>query len=83
MKGTTVKIEGELLEGIVGVKATGQSVAAYVRRVLQRDLERRQARAAAAAFKEFVAAHPEEKRWLDQWDGADLASTPGPAPDAG
>ena len=73
MKGTTVKIEGEL-EGIEGAKATGQSVAAYLRRVLQQDLERRQARAAAAAFKEFVAADPEEKQWLDQWDGADLAA---------
>lgn len=82
MKATTVKIEGELLDGIESARAPGQSVASYVRRVLQSDLERRHARAAAAAFKEFVEAHPEERRWLDEWDGAELASAPAPAPEA-
>ena len=82
MKATTVKIEGVLLERIETARAPGQSVAAYVRRVLQRDLERRQARAAAAAFKAFVKTHPEERQWLDEWDGADLASTPTTAPEA-
>ena len=76
MKATTVKIEGELLEGIEAAREHGQSVASYVRRALQRDLDRRLAREAAAAFKEFVEAHPEEKQWLDEWDGADLASEP-------
>ena len=76
MKATTVKIEGELLDSIEAAREPGQSVAAYVRGVLQSDIERRLARDAAAAFKEFVARHPEEKRWMDEWDGADLASAP-------
>lgn len=76
MKATTVKIEGELLAGIEAARKPGQSVAAYVRRVLQSDIERRLAREAAAAFKEFVERHPEEKRWMHEWDGADLASAP-------
>ena len=81
MKATTVKIDGELLEGIAAAREPGQSVASYVRRALQRDLERRLARDAAAAFKEFVETHPEEKQWLDEWDGADLASEPDNAQD--
>lgn len=81
MKATTVKIEGELLDRIEAARGAGQSVASYVRRVLQRDLERRHARDAAAAFKEFVETHPEERRWLDEWDGAELASTPTTAPE--
>ena len=76
MKATTVKVDGELLAGIDAAREPGQSVAAYVRRALQRDLERRLARDAAAAFKDFVETHPEEKQWLDEWDGADLASAP-------
>ena len=76
MRATTVKIEGELLKGIEAARKPGQSVASYVRRALQADLERRLARDAAAAFKEFVETHPEEKRWLDEWDSADLASEP-------
>ena len=61
------------MEGIEAAREPGQSVASYVRRALQRDLERRLARDAAAAFKEFVETHPDEKQWLDEWDGADLA----------
>ena len=76
MKATTVKLEGELLAGIEAARDPGQSVASYVRRALQRDLERRLARDAAAAFKEFAEAHPDEKRWLDEWDSADWASEP-------
>lgn len=76
MKATTVKIGGELLKGIDAARKPGQSVASYVRRALQADLERRLARDAAAAFKEFLATHPDEKQTLDAWGGADLASEP-------
>ena len=77
-----MKIEGELLAGIEAARGPGQSVTSYVRRVLQSDLERRHARDAATAFKEFVETHPEERRWLDEWDGAELASAPITAPEA-
>ena len=83
MRATTVKIEGKLLEDIEAAKPAGRSVSAHVRWVLQRDLERRQGRDAAAAFKAFVEAHPEERAWLDEWDTADLAAAPTPGPEAG
>ena len=31
---------------------------------------------AAAAYREFLEAAPEEQAWLKEWDEADLASAP-------
>lgn len=74
MKATTVKIEGQLLEEIRQVKPEGQSVSAYVRLVLRKDIERERARRAAHRYVEFLGEHPEEADWLAEWAGADLAS---------
>lgn len=48
----------------------------------QEELERRQARDAAAAFRAFIDAHPEEQAWLVEWDGVDLATPPARGPEA-
>lgn len=82
MRATTVKIEGDLLDGIEAVKPAGRSVSAHVRSVLQKDLDRRKARAAATAFRAFMEAHPEERAWLAEWEGVDLASVPASVPEA-
>ena len=82
MRATTVKIEGDLLAGIEAVKPAGRSVSAHVRSVLRKDLDRRKARAAATAFRAFMEAHPEERAWLAEWEGVDLASVPASMPEA-
>ncbi len=76
MKATTIKLEGDLLERLRAAKPPDRSLSAHVRWVLQKDLERRQARAAAATFKAFIDAHPEEQEWLSEWAAADLAAPP-------
>ena len=76
MKATTVKLEGELLERLEAAKPPDRSLSAHVRWVLQKDLERRQARAAAETFKAFIDAQPEEQAWLSEWAAVDLASPP-------
>ena len=76
MRATTVKLEGDLLERLEAAKPPERSLSAHVRWVLQKDLERRQARAAAATFKAFIDAHPEEQAWLSEWAGIDLAAPP-------
>ena len=76
MRATTIKLEGKLLEDIEAAKPADRSISAHVRWVLQKDLERRQARNAAAKFRAFLDAHPEEQAWLADWDGADLAAPP-------
>ena len=76
MRATTIKLEGKLLEDVEAAKPADRSLSAHVRWVLQRDLERRQARDASVAFRAFLEAHPEERAWLSEWDGADLAAPP-------
>ena len=82
MRATTIKLEGKLLEDIEAAKPAGRSVSAHVRWVLQKDLEKRQSREAAARFRAFLDAHPEEQAWLADWDGADLAAPPARGPEA-
>lgn len=71
-----MKLEGELLERLEAAKPADRSLSAHVRWVLQKDLDRRQARAAAATFQAFIEAHPEEQAWLSEWAAVDLAAPP-------
>ena len=82
MRATTIKLEGKLLEDIEAAKPADRSISAHVRRVLRKDIERRQAKNAAARFRAFLEAHPEEQAWLSDWDGADLATPPARGPAA-
>ena len=72
MRAFTITLEGKLLEDIEAAKPADRSLSAHVRWVLQKDVERRRARDAAAAFRAFIDAHPEERAWLSEWGGADL-----------
>ena len=76
MKGTTIKLEGELLAELERAKPESQSLSAYVREVLSKDLRRRKLAQEAVSYEEFLAANPEEKAWMRAWDEADLASSP-------
>ncbi len=76
MKATTIKLEGELLLELERAKPESVSLSAYVREVLSRDLRRRKLARAAVSYEEFIAANPEEKAWLREWDGAELAGEP-------
>jgi hypothetical protein len=76
MKATTIKVEGELLEELERAKPATESLSAYVRKVLLKDLRRTRLVQAAAAYLEFLEAKPEEQSWLKEWDEAELAAPP-------
>lgn len=76
MKATTIKIEGNLLKEIESVCPSSQNLTAFVREVLSQDLKRRKMAEAAARYEVFLASHPEEERWLTEWENADLAEAP-------
>ena len=76
MKATTIKLEGELLENLEASKPPDQSLTAYVRSVLRKNLDRIEVREAALAYRAFVESDENEKAWLDEWDRADLNSPP-------
>ena len=76
MKATTIKLEGELLRDLEASKPTDQSLTAYVRSVLRKNLDRSEVRDAAIASRAFVESDENEKACLDEWDRADLNTPP-------
>lgn len=76
MKATTIRLDGDLLSEIESTKPEGQSVTAYVRDVLQKEVRRQRARNAAAQYHEFLAQNIDERQWMDEWAAAGLVTPP-------
>ena len=76
MKAPAIKVEGELLERIERHRPPEQPVTAFVRAVRERELRRREMSQAADAYALFLADNEDERRWLESWDSADLATAP-------
>ncbi|MBA3964147.1 MAG: hypothetical protein H0X40_19930 [Chthoniobacterales bacterium] len=76
MSATTVKLDGELLRAIATVKSPKQTLSAYVREALQRDLCRQQMREAAESYMHLLRTNSAEKNAMDEWEAAPLATTP-------
>ena len=76
MSATTVKLDGELLRAIASVKSPRQTLSAYVREALQRDLRRRQMRDAAETYTNLLRTNAAEREAMDEWEAAALATTP-------
>jgi hypothetical protein len=78
MKATTIKVDGNLLRAIEEAKPATQSVSAFVRSVLQKEIDRRRLQQAAIAYRGFIDKNEDERMWLEAWDRADLISPPTP-----
>ncbi len=76
MPATTVKLDGELLKSIAAIKPPRQTLSAYVREALQRDLRRQQMRHAAETYMDFLRDNPAERAAMDEWERAPLATSP-------
>jgi Arc/MetJ-type ribon-helix-helix transcriptional regulator len=76
MSATTVKLDGELLRAIATVKPPKQTLSAYVREALQRDLRRQQMREAAETYMNLLRNNPAERAAMEEWEAAPLAKHP-------
>lgn len=76
MSATTVKLEAELLREIRSVKPKDQTLAAYVREAVERDVVRRKLRAAAEQYRAFLLDHPDEGEEMSAWEHATLGAAP-------
>jgi hypothetical protein len=76
MKATTIKVEGDLLAELERHKPPTQSLSAFAKSILRRDLLRRQLADAATRYSAFLDEHPAERAWLAEWASADLARKP-------
>ena len=76
MPATTIKLDGELLKSIAAIKPPRQTLSAYVREALQRDLRRQKMREAAETYTDLLRNNPAEREAMDEWEAASLATTP-------
>ena len=76
MGASTVKLEAALLKEIRSAKPPQQTLAAFVREAIERELLRRKLRAAAEQYAAFLEANPDEGAELEVWEGAPLAVRP-------
>lgn len=76
MSATTIKVEGNLLKDIKKCLAVSQSVTAFVRETLEKEVRQRQMIAGAEAYNKFLQENPEEQEWLEDWEEADLLNPP-------
>ena len=76
MGATTIKVEGALLMQLQRIKPEKQSISAFVRTVLEKEILRRQMADAASRYAQYLRDTPEERTWLNDWDRADLVRPP-------
>jgi len=76
MPATTVKVEGELLRRIERAKPAAQTVTAFVREAIERELRRRTLTESAVRYAEFLGATAAEREAMEEWEAADLAKAP-------
>lgn len=76
MPATTVKLDSELLREIAKIKSPKQTLAAFVRESLQRDIDRRKLRAAAETYRQLLTENEKERREMEEWEASHLAVAP-------
>jgi hypothetical protein len=72
MAATTVKLEEPLLKEIRALKPREQTLSAYVREALERDVRRQKLAIAAREYAAFLAANPGERDDMQRWAEAPL-----------
>jgi hypothetical protein len=76
MGATTVKLDSDLLKEIARRKSSDQTLSAFVREAVARDLRRRSLKEAAEAYCDLLENNPEEAAAMREWESATLAEAP-------
>ncbi len=76
MSATTIKLESALLKEIRAIKPREQTLAAYVREALERDVRRHRLALAAREYSAFLTANPDEQVEMEAWADAPLTKAP-------
>ena len=76
MSATTVKIEDPLLRELKHALPKAKTLTSFIREILERDMRQRKLALAAKQYAEMLEADPEERKWLEEWEVAELAKPP-------
>jgi hypothetical protein len=73
---TTVKLEAAVVQECADVLPENQTLTAFVREAVWRDIRRRKMRKAAALYMETLAGNAAEADDVREWEAAPLATEP-------
>ena len=73
---TTVKLEASVVQECADVLPENQTLTAFVREAVWRDVRRRKMRKAAALYMETLAGNADEADDMREWEAAPLAIEP-------
>lgn len=76
MQATTIKLEYPILSSLMRFIPKEKSLSAFVREILEQEIQRRTMARAAERYVEFLESSPEEREWLKEWESADLEQPP-------
>jgi urease accessory protein UreF len=73
---TTIKLEASVVREVAEILSGRQTLTAFVREAVTRDVRRRKMRAAATLYRETLDRDPDEAAAMDAWESAPLATEP-------
>ncbi len=73
---TTVKLESSLVREAAGVMAEKQTLTAYVREAVLRDIRRRKLKKSALQYQDALNQCPKEAGEMKDWEAASLLVPP-------
>ncbi len=76
MEATTIKIENPLLNELRSLTPRTKSLSAFIREILEQEIQRRKMIQAAEKYADFLKSSPKENEWLEEWESADLSRVP-------
>jgi hypothetical protein len=71
---TTVKLEAPVVREASELLEGKQTLTAFVREAVERDIRRRKMRKAASLYRQLLASDPAEAGEMDAWETAPLAT---------
>ena len=77
---TTIKLDSAVVREVAEILPERQTLTAFVREAVQRDVRRRKMRAAALLYRETLAGDSAEAAAMDEWEAAPLATEPARKP---
>ncbi len=74
---TTVKLEAPVVREAAAILEEHQTLTAFVREAVLRDIRRRRMHRAARQYRDLLAGDAAETKAVEAWEAASLAAEPG------
>ena len=73
---TTIKLDSAVVREVAEILPERQTLTAFVREAVQRDVRRRRMRAAAVLYRETLERDAAEAASIEEWEAAPLTTNP-------